>query len=155
MAKPPKAEGVAKPGAPEPQPFVVDASVSAAWLLPDEATPATEWALHATAKQPVWVPALWLLEMGNLLLRAQRRRRITGTQRAALASAAAALRLQVDREPVAITTIDELASRFDLSAYDAAYLELALRRGLPLATQDEALRRAMAGAGVSAAVLQS
>jgi predicted nucleic acid-binding protein len=133
--------------------FVVDASVSAAWFLPDEATPATEAALQATATHAVWVPALWLLETGNLLLSAQRRQRITADKRRELAAAAAALRLQVDREPVALIALDELASRHGLSAYDAAYLELALRRGLPLATLDRALTAAMAAAGVAAAAL--
>lgn len=131
--------------------FVVDASVSAAWFLPDEATPATEAALQATATHDVWVPALWLLEVGNLLLSAQRRKRITADKRRELAAAAAALRIKVDREPVTITTLDELAARFGLSAYDAAYLELAIRRGLPMATQDEALVAVMAKAGVPAA----
>ena len=133
--------------------FVVDASVSAAWFLPDEATPGTEAALQATATRDVWVPVLWLLEVGNLLLRAQRRKRITADKRRELAAAAGALRIKVDREPVAITTLDELAARHGLSAYDAAYLELALRRSLPLATQDDALTAAMVKAGVSAPAL--
>ncbi|MDP1692263.1 MAG: type II toxin-antitoxin system VapC family toxin [Burkholderiaceae bacterium] len=133
--------------------FVVDASVSAAWFLPDEATRATEAALQATAVQDVWVPALWLLEIDNLLLSAQRRKRISADKRRELAAAAGALRLEVDREPVVITVLDELAARFGLSTYDAAYLELALRRGLPLATLDDALAVAMTKAGVPALAL--
>lgn len=133
--------------------FVVDASISAAWFLPDEATPSTEAALQATATHEVWVPALWLLEVGNLLLSAQRRKRITAEKRRELAAAAAALRIKVDREPVPIPVMDELAARHALSAYDAAYLELAIRRSLPLATLDGALTAAMVKAGVPAAVL--
>ena len=129
--------------------FVVDASVSAAWFLPDEATPATEAALQATAAFDVWVPALWLLEIGNMLLNAQRRKRITADKRRELALAAGSLRIKVDREPVSITTLDEIAGNHALTAYDAAYLELALRRNLPLATRDEALVRAMAKIGVA------
>ena len=132
--------------------FVVDASVSAAWFLPNEATLSTEAALQATAAHDVWVPALWLLEVGNLLLSAQRRKRITADKRRELAAAASALRIKVDREPVAIAALGELAARFGLSAYDAAYLDLALRRGLPLVTLDEALRLAMTKAGVPAVV---
>ena len=132
--------------------FVVDASVSAAWFLPDEATPATEAMLHATATHDVWVPALWLLEVGNLLLTAQRRKRITADKRRELAAAAAALRIKVDREAVAITALDDIAASHGLTAYDAAYLELALRRRLPLATLDDALIVAMAKAGVLAAL---
>jgi predicted nucleic acid-binding protein len=135
--------------------FVVDASVSAAWFLPDEATAFTEAALQATATQDVWVPALWRLEMSNLLLRAQRRKRITADKRAELAALASALRIKVDHEAVAITVIDALAARHGLSAYDAAYLELALRRGLPLATQDDALSGAMIKAGVTAPAMQA
>lgn len=107
--------------------------------------------LHATATHEVWVPALWLLEMGNLLQSAQRRKRITADKRRELAAAAAALRLRVGREPVAITAIDDIAASHGLTAYDAAYLELALRRRLPLATLDDALVAAMAKVGVPAA----
>lgn len=130
--------------------FVVDASVSAAWFLPDEATAETDAALHATATDDVWVPALWLLETSNLLLGAQRRKRITAEKRRELALGVAALRLRVDREPVPLPTIDELASHHGLSAYDAAYLELALRRRMPIATRDNALSTAMLNAGVAA-----
>ena len=128
--------------------MVVDASVSAAWFLPDEATPYTEAALQATAERAVWVPSLWLLEVGNLLLSAQRRRRIDEVKRRELVAVAQALRLHVDREPVAMSSLDELAALHGLSAYDAAYLELALRRKLPLATLDEALLAAMDSTGV-------
>ena len=133
--------------------IVVDASVSAAWFLPDEATAFTEATLQATSLGEVWVPALWLLEIGNLMLSAQRRKRITDAKRRELIAAASALRLRVDREPVSMTELDALAARHGLSAYDASYLELALRRGLPLATQDKALLAAMAVAGVDAPVL--
>ena len=135
--------------------FVVDASVSAAWFLPDEATPFTEAALQGTATNEVWVPALWLLEIGNLLLSAQRRKRIADPKRRELVAAAAALRLRVDREPVSMVELDALAAHFGLSAYDAAYLELALRRGLPLATLDAALLAALPEASVAAAELAS
>lgn len=130
--------------------FVVDASVSAAWFLPDEATAETDAALHATMTDDVWVPALWLLETSNLLLGAQRRKRITAEKRRQLVIGVAALKIRVDREPVSLPTLDELASRHALTAYDATYLELALRRGLPLATQDKALNAAMVNAGVAA-----
>ena len=129
--------------------FVVDASVSAAWLLPAEATHLTEAALQATARAEVWVPALWQLEIGNLLLNAQRRKRISEPKRRELVAAAAALRLRVDREPVSMIQLDALAALHRLSSYDAAYLELAQRRKLPLATLDERLLAAMTAAGVA------
>jgi predicted nucleic acid-binding protein len=133
--------------------FVVDASVSAAWFLPDEATSYTEAALQATAEVEVWVPALWSLEVGNLLLSAQRRRRINDVQRRELVTAAAALRIRVDREAVSMVELDDLAAAHGLTAYDAAYLELALRRRLPLATLDAALRKAIRKAGIEIADL--
>jgi predicted nucleic acid-binding protein len=131
--------------------LVVDASVSGAWFLPNEATPYTEAVLEATIDREVFVPALWLLETGNLLLSAEKRRRITDAKRRELVTRAQALRLRVDRDAVAMTVLDELAARYGLSAYDATYLELALRRGLPLATTDQALRHAMTSAGVALA----
>ena len=129
--------------------LVVDASVSAAWLLPDEATPYTEAVLQATAEREVWVPALWLLEMGNLLINAQRRKRIDAVKRRELVMAASALRLRVDREPVSMADMDALAASHGLSVYDAAYLELAMRRGLPMATLDAATRKAMEASSVA------
>ncbi len=133
--------------------LVVDASVTAAWFLPDEANAYTEAALQATAERDVWVPALWQLEMGNLLLSAQRRRRISDAKRRELVAAAAGLRLRVDREPVSMIDLDALAAAHALSAYDAVYLELALRRRLPLATLDSALRKALGRSGAALAAL--
>lgn len=133
--------------------FVVDASVSAAWLLEDEATPYTEAALQATAAAEVWVPALWQIEMTNLLLSAQRRKRIEAAQRQLLVAAAASLRLRVDREPVPMVELDELAALHGLSAFDAVYLELAMRRKLPMATLNAALVKAMAATGIRVVAL--
>lgn len=133
--------------------FVVDAPVTAAWFLPDEATPFTETALHATATSDVWVPALWPLEIGNLLLSEQRRKRITDAKRRELVAAAAALRLRVDREPVSMVALDALAARHRLTAYDSAFLELSLRRGLPMATLDSALLAAAGETGTALATL--
>lgn len=131
-----------------PPAFVVDASVSAAWCLPDEATAYTVAALQCTAAGGVWVPALWSLEMANLLQTAQRRRRITAAKRAELAAGLDALHLRISHEPVSLASLDALAAAQGLSAYDACYLELAMRRRLPLATLDTALRAAMKRCGV-------
>lgn len=139
---------------PSVEAFVVDASVAAAWFLPDEATAYTELALAATAAGRVWVPALWQLEITNLLLNAERRRRITAAKRAELIGIASAVRLQVDREPVDMVELDALASQHGLSSYDASYLQLALRRRLPLATFDQAIMAAMRQTGVPFAELR-
>ena len=133
-----------------PGAFVVDASVTAAWFLPDEATSTTEDALQATITHDVWVPALWSFETVNLLLGAERRKRISRDKRVELIAAAAALRIRVDREPVTLERLATLAAGHALTAYDAAYLELALRRALPLASKDKALRVAMDEAHVVA-----
>lgn len=135
--------------------FVVDASVSGAWFLADEATPYTEAALQATMDLDIWVPALRPLEICNLLLSAQRRRRIDDAKRRQLVARAQALRVRVDREPVPMTMLDDLAARHALSAYDAAYLELALRRGLALATADKPLLAAMLASGVEQAAFSA
>ncbi len=136
-----------------PSGLVVDASLAATWFLPDEATPYSEAALAATAATEVWVPALWVLEMGNLLLNAQRRKRITAAKRLDLVAAASGLNLRVDREAVPMTRMDALAAEHGLTTYDAAYLELAIRRSLPLATLDAALLHAMARVGIAQAQL--
>ena len=106
----------------------------------------------------MWVPAQWLVETGNLLRSAHRRRRIDAAKRVELAAIADTLRLRVDREPVAIARLDDVAATYGLSVYDpatyglsvydAAYLELALRRKLPLASCDAALLAAMVAAGI-------
>ena len=130
---------------------MVHASVGAAWLLPEEATGYSEAMLHATAEKQVWVPVLWLLETGNLLINAQRCKRIDAAKRRELVLAASALRLRIDHESVSMTDLDELASDHGLTAYEAAYLELAIRRSLPLATLDAAVRKAMKACGVALA----
>ena len=133
------------------QSAVVDASFTAAWFLPDEATLETETALEATASFDLWVPALWTLELGNLLISAQRRKRITESKRIELAEAANSLRLKIDREPIAIARLDILAANFGLTTYDAAYLELAIRRALPFATFDKAILKAMKALSIECA----
>ncbi|MDZ7589701.1 MAG: type II toxin-antitoxin system VapC family toxin [Rubrivivax sp.] len=134
---------------------MVDASVSAAWFLSDEATPYTEAALEATTDRDIWFPEVWSLEICNLLLSAQRRRRIDDAKCRQLVARAQALRVRVDHEAVTMATIDELAARHALSAYDAAYLELALRRRLPVATADKALLAAMRVSGVENAAFSA
>ena len=97
------------------------------------------------------MPALWLLEMGNLLISAQGRKRIDAAKRRKLMMAASALRLRVDREPVSMADMGHLAASHGLTAYDAAYLELAMRRSLPMATLDAAMRKAMNASSVALA----
>ncbi len=124
--------------------FVVDASVSLAWCFEAEHTPPLLALLDRVVEAGAVAPALWPLEATNGLLSAERRGRVAATARRTLADFLHALPITVDMEAPdrAWAEIDALATRFGLTSYDAAYLELAQRRRLPLATMDAALRRA-------------
>ena len=124
-------------------PFVIDASVTAAWLLPDESHPLAERCLDALGDDLVLVPAIWWFETCNLLIMAERRKRITpeGVQEALKAIAQYPIRQESAIEE---TRAFRLARAHNLSFYDAAYLELAHRLALPLATLDRRLAAAAA-----------
>src|SRR5688572_20528555 len=108
------------------------------WYLQDERTPASERLFAHLSRIDFWLPSLWRLEFVNALNLARRRDRIdTAAYRAALEHAET-LPLKVDEHEPTLREIAELATRHSLTAYDAAYLELARRRGLPLATLDDA-----------------
>lgn len=131
--------------------FIVDASVGFAWVYQGQATPETDQLLNDVAVgATVIVPALWYLEMSSILLIAQRRRRLTAVQRKAALEKLTALQFTVDEEGTrhAFGKTSELAEKYGLTIYDAIYLELALRRSLPLATRDEALKTAAKQGGV-------
>jgi predicted nucleic acid-binding protein len=130
--------------------FVLDCSATLPWIFASEATKATDALLDELANGAKgWVPALWHLELGNVLLGAKRRQRIDQAGIAKFLSTLFAFDIEVDEETItaAWPKTLSLAESHALSVYDAAYLELALRRGLPLATLDQALRRAMHQAG--------
>jgi predicted nucleic acid-binding protein len=130
--------------------FVLDNSVALAWCFEDEQTPAIMALLDRVTETGATAPMLWPLEALNGLLAAQRRRRLDAERRAHLAALLHALPVTIDTETAdrAWAATAELAERFGLSVYDAAYLELALRRGLPLATLDRPLRTAAAASGL-------
>lgn len=138
MTPPPKASAPI-PTRPASAGWVVDASVTLPWFFPDEATPFTEGLLDGLGAQPLWAPALWVLECANVLQSAQRRGRIDADRRAEIAAELGALPVRVDHEPLGFVAIDRLAATHGLSAYDAAYLELALRRSLTLLSLDARL----------------
>jgi predicted nucleic acid-binding protein len=131
--------------------FVLDASVAVAWCFEDEATKFTEGVLDlfSTGAEAL-VPSIWPLEIANALLVAERRKRIALAQVAALLQRIAGLPISI--MPVdaarAFEQILSVARQQELSEYDASYLELALRQGLPLATLDVALRRSARATGV-------
>ena len=134
--------------------FVVDNSVVMAWCFEDEASPYTEGILDRLRETQALVPALWPLEAANVLLLAERRDRLNEAQTAHFAQLLEALPILVEEADVAriLGPVLAVGRAHRLSAYDAAYLELAARQGLPLATRDSRLRKAAGNAGV--AVLQ-
>jgi predicted nucleic acid-binding protein len=127
--------------------WVIDASVTMPWFFPDEATAFTESLLDGLGDQPVWVPALWVLECANVLQSAQRRQRLFAARRAEIAAQLSALPVHIDHEPMDIVALDRLAAAHGLSAYDAAYLELAMRRSLVLVSLDQRLLAAARASG--------
>jgi predicted nucleic acid-binding protein len=132
-------------------PFVADASIGLGWIHPSQATDLTKELLtEAKNGTPVHVPALWHLEIANALLAAVRRKLMTEAQRETGLALLSQLRVIIDDETsrLAFSTISELAARHSLSAYDAAYLELARRKSIALGTRDEALRAAAKKSGI-------
>jgi predicted nucleic acid-binding protein len=131
--------------------FIADSSVGVAWAVHSQASEATDGLLEQlTAGAPLVVPGLWAFEVANSLLVLQRRKRILAEDRARALRALAQLPLVVDDEGprLALGRISDLATEHGLWVYDAAYLELAVRRKLPLASRDDALCHAAAGCRV-------
>ena len=124
--------------------FVLDASVALAWCFNDESTPAAWALLDRLRTAPAHVPALWALEIGNILLGAERRRRITQARAVEFLGILDELDIRVDPDMPgrAFRDVLPLAREQRLTTYDASYLELAMRLGLPLASKDTALIRA-------------
>lgn len=132
--------------------LVLDASVAVAWCFPDEATAFTEGVLDVLASgTEALTPAIWPLEVANALLAGERRKRISVAQVTTVLQRIAELPISIDavRLDTAFGQILSVARQEQLTEYDAAYLELALREGLPLATLDKGLRRAARDAGLA------
>lgn len=131
--------------------FVLDASVSAAWLLNDESSAYADRVLKDLAGAgTALVPAIWRYEMANVLWVGVRRERLSAADAEQLSQWLTALPITVDPASVEAVPVGvaNVAASYDLSIYDAAYLELALRKGLPLATLDQRLASAAKKAGV-------
>lgn len=131
-------------------PLVLDNSVVSGWLLANQATPYTNAIAQRLHDDRAVAPALLRLEYTNVLRTACKRNRISAQQAQEAIAELAALPLDIDQEPPEAGQLLTLALRYDLTSYDAAYLDLALRRQLPIATQDAALAEAarLAGVGV-------
>lgn len=124
--------------------LVLDSSVTLAWVYGDETTAAVKHVFDLVSASGAWVPGLWRLEVANILEMSVRRGRHDADFRDSTLADLALLPIHVDPETdgQAWGATTRLAERHRLTLYDAAYLELALRRALPLATLDQDLRAA-------------
>jgi predicted nucleic acid-binding protein len=126
-------------------PLVVDASVALAWGLPDESSAYADAVLAVVEREGLRVPDLWAREIANGLAVAYLRKRITSADETAFLAALSKLRIEVEEASAPLTVIRDgtaAATRYGLTAYDAAYVDLAWRGRLTLATLDTAMRKA-------------
>lgn len=130
--------------------FVVDASVIFAWQFPDEDSDLVEQVADMFIDQTAWVPAHWHAEIANGFAIAGRRNRLTRSYRqdALLRIADLPIRVDPDSRASLWKETQALCDAFGLSAYDAAYLEIARRRQVALATLDKAMNRAAKELGI-------
>jgi predicted nucleic acid-binding protein len=129
---------------------VIDSSVALTWCFEDEASPETDKLFERVRDDGAIVPGLWHLELSNVLLQAEKRGRISTGDVATRLDLIAELPISTDQETTARAWHDILtmARAEGLTTYDATYLELAVRRGLPLLTKDNALAEAAKRLGV-------
>jgi predicted nucleic acid-binding protein len=133
--------------------FVLDASVAISWCFPGDPTEDTPYSrriLNALIVQDAIVPEIWAFEIANNIFVSHRKRsRIDEQQISEYLTLLKALPIRVDLQPLWTNVeLESFARRWDLAAYDAAYLALALRKKIPLATSDEPLKRKAIDAGV-------
>lgn len=130
--------------------LILDSSATLAWVYSDETTDAIREVFTRLQQRGAWVPGLWRLEVANILEMGVRRKRHSRTFRDATLEDLALLPISLDPETdrQAWSATVRLAERHKLTLYDAAYLELAQRRSLPLATLDTELRSAASVEGV-------
>ena len=128
----------------------MDASVALAWCFPDETSEYADAVLVALKGQAIVVPAVWGLEIANALLAGERRKRLKQPEILRFLALLEGLPIVQDGQAVSenVSNVLPLARHYDLSAYDAAYLELSIRHGVPLATLDAKLQKAAQRAGV-------
>ena len=130
--------------------IVIDASVTLAWCFPDEASDYADGILLAMEGHAILVPALWSVEITNAVLTAERRKRIKQPEIRRFVELLDGLTVIVDSQSVTenVNNILPIGREYGLSAYDAAYLDVAIRHGVPLATLDSALQKAGRKAGI-------
>ncbi len=130
--------------------FVLDCSVAISWLIDDERSAQTDSLLERLQEEKAFIPALWHLEIGNVLIQAERRRRLSPQQTDTALRLLESLPLEtVPLEPRELPALMALAREQKLTVYDACYLHLAQQKKRPLATLDRELRTAAARLGVT------
>ncbi len=129
---------------------VLDASTALAWCFPDEANAVSDSIFSALRTETLVVPAIWSLEIANVVLVAERRGRLKPHQVQRFLELLAELNIAELSQSVrdSVRNVLPLAHKYELSAYDAAYLDLAIRQGAPLATLDNKLQKACRAAKV-------
>ncbi len=128
--------------------FVVDNSVTVAWSVSSQADRYSRLLLERARREDIYAPHVWPLEFLNTLRMLERRARLLAHQVDGIVARISKMRIRVETVLADNRTLIEISRRHDLSIYDASYLELAQRRGLPLATRDTPLQRAARTAGV-------
>lgn len=129
-------------------PFVADNSVVVGWYFESQATPYTDKVLDLLANETAHVPALWVLEFSNVLRKALKAGKADTARIQEIIELVNALPISVDYTAENVENNLALALQFGLTSYDAAYLGLAIRLQLPIATNDGALKEAASRAGV-------
>ena len=131
--------------------FVLDCSVALAWCFQDEADDRSVRVLGLLRQSEALVPTIWSLELANALLVAERRKCITQADAVQFLSLVRELPIRTDSDTsdAAVDRIISLARSYDLASYDACYLELAVRAGLPIATLDAKLASAAESVGIA------
>jgi predicted nucleic acid-binding protein len=121
--------------------FVLDVSATLAWCFENEATPESRALLAMLSTRTPVVPDLWHLELTNALVQAERLKRLTQQETSEFLDVLQDLLFETDTESGrrAYGPVLALARRYGLTTYEATYLDLAMRRGLPLATRDREL----------------
>lgn len=127
--------------------FVLDASVTASWFLPDESNAEAEHVLDLLATKQAFVPMIWWYEIRNLLVMSERRQRLNAHNSNRILADIATYPIAIDQHGDEAETL-HIARTNMLTFYDAAYVELAVRRRLPLATLDRAMAAAARSHGV-------
>ena len=131
--------------------FVVDTSAVIAWFIQDQATAYTNRLRERARREALHAPVMLPLEVVNVVWQLQKRRRLSARQADEIIVKATRLKIHVHAEMIPMQTLLGIARNYDLAAYDASFIELAQRLGLPLAAKDEMLLAAARRAGVPTA----